>query len=50
MASGKALLVVGHRENVFHFLPEVLFAETWGDALVLITDVARIVDSPERVQ
>jgi hypothetical protein len=32
-AAGKLLMVVGHRENVFHFLPSVDFFPTWDDAL-----------------
>ncbi|SRR6266404_871925 len=32
MATGKRVLVVGYRENVFHHLPEVQFFGTWPDA------------------
>lgn len=32
-ARGKKVVVVGHRENVFHCLPEVEFHERWEDAL-----------------
>jgi hypothetical protein len=30
------LIVVGHRENIFHWLPRVEFAETFGDAVLLL--------------
>jgi hypothetical protein len=30
LALGKRCIVVGHRENVFHYLPQVEFYETWG--------------------
>lgn len=33
LATGKQCIVVGHRENVFHCLPEVEFYETWEAAL-----------------
>lgn len=36
LAWGKRMIVVGHRENVFHWLPSVEFAPTWGDALRII--------------
>jgi hypothetical protein len=29
----KRLIVVGHRENVFHYLPQVEFYKTWKEAL-----------------
>lgn len=29
VAAGKRLIVVGHRENVFHFLPQVEFFDSW---------------------
>lgn len=32
LALGKRCLVIGHRENVFHCLPEVQFFETWSEA------------------
>lgn len=34
---GKRVIVVGHRENVFHLLPVVEFYPTWGDAIVGLT-------------
>jgi len=33
MAWNMTCIVVGHRENVFHCLPMVQFAETWPEAL-----------------
>jgi hypothetical protein len=35
-ALGKRLIVVGHRENLFHWLPGVEFCETWGACLSLL--------------
>ena len=32
-AWGKRLIVVGYRENVFHYLPQVEFYDTWWDVL-----------------
>ena len=32
-ALGLGLIIVGHRESVFHCLPEVAFYSTWEDAL-----------------
>lgn len=37
-AMGKRLIVVGYQENLFHFLPEVEFAATWGAALALLEE------------
>jgi len=34
LALGKMCVVIGHRENVFHCLPTVVFWETWEEALV----------------
>lgn len=36
LAVGKRCVIVGHRENVFHFLPGVEFALDWPTALALI--------------
>lgn len=33
LAGGARVLVVGHRENIFHWLPTVEFHETWEKAL-----------------
>lgn len=32
-ALGLGLIIVGHRENVFHYLPEVVFYPSWEEAL-----------------
>ncbi|MCE5200820.1 MAG: hypothetical protein ABFD54_05820 [Armatimonadota bacterium] len=37
VAFGKKLCVVGYRENVFHYLPEVAFFQTWKDCLESLT-------------
>jgi nucleoside 2-deoxyribosyltransferase len=33
LALRKTVIAVGHRENVFHFLPEVIFYETWQEVI-----------------
>ena len=33
LAQGKRIILVGHRENVFNYLPEIEFVETWPQAL-----------------
>jgi hypothetical protein len=40
LAWGKRCIVVGHRENVFHYLPQVEFCETLGQALELLKEIA----------
>ena len=43
LALGKRVIVVGHRENVFHCLPQVEFYETWAECWsALLGDEARI--------
>lgn len=37
LALRKRVIVVGHRENVFHCLPEVEFFERWEDAAAALT-------------
>jgi hypothetical protein len=37
---GKRLLVVGYRENVFHWLPGVEFYPTWDEALAMLSEEA----------
>jgi nucleoside 2-deoxyribosyltransferase len=32
LALGKRVIVIGHRENVFHCLPGIEFFETWSEA------------------
>lgn len=36
VALGKRLIVVGYRENLFHYLPQVEFFPTWSDAVIAI--------------
>lgn len=33
---GKRVIVVGHRENIFHWLPQVEFCHTWGNCLWIL--------------
>lgn len=40
LALGRRAIVVGHRENVFHCLPEVEFYEGWPSALGAISQKA----------
>lgn len=35
---GKRVIVVGHRENVFHCLPEVEYCATWADAKRVLSE------------
>lgn len=44
LAMGKRCIVIGYRENIFHWLPQVEFYETWGEALSAIRSKA-IVDA-----
>jgi hypothetical protein len=37
VALGKVLMVVGHRENIFHCLPDVHFYADWFAALDALT-------------
>lgn len=39
MAAGLRLIVVGYRENVFHWMPETEFYPTWLDALTALSGV-----------
>jgi hypothetical protein len=36
VALGKQLIVVGHRENLFHYLPQVKFCADWSSAIGLL--------------
>lgn len=36
IALKKMFIVVGHRENIFHWLPQVQFFDTWEEALAFI--------------
>lgn len=38
-ATGKNVMVVGRRENVFHHLPKVVFAHTWSEATLRMLSV-----------
>ena len=38
LALHKTMIIVGYRENVFHFLPQVIFCPTWDDALAYFSD------------
>lgn len=44
VATGKRLMVVGYRENLFHWLPEVEFFEGWADAMASVLIHAREYD------
>lgn len=41
LVSGLRLVVVGHRENVFHHLPQVEFYETWPQAMAAVISRTR---------
>jgi hypothetical protein len=36
---GKTVIVVGHRENIFHLLPEVTFCPGWSALLLHLTEL-----------
>lgn len=36
LALGKRVMVIGHRENLFHWLPQVEFYEWWEEALLYV--------------
>jgi hypothetical protein len=38
VASGKRLIVIGYRENVFHWLPQIEFYERWEDIIRTLTN------------
>ena len=38
LARGIPVIVVGYRENIFHWLPAVRFAATWEDAKILCSN------------
>ena len=38
LANKARVIVVGHRENIFHWLPVVEFCPTWQDALALCSN------------
>ncbi|MCE5322120.1 hypothetical protein LLG46_02265 [bacterium] len=37
VAFGKKLCVVGYRENIFHYLPDVVFFQNWSECLDSLT-------------
>lgn len=37
LANSARVIVVGHRENIFHWLPVVEFCETWEEAMALLS-------------
>ncbi len=37
LAMGKRVIVVGYRENIFHWLPVVEYYATWGEAFEALT-------------
>lgn len=41
LALGKRVIVVAHRENVFHHLPQVEFAADWEAALTMVRPICR---------
>ncbi len=41
LAKGKPVIAVGHRENVFYCLPQVLFAADWAFAKIALIAIAR---------
>ncbi len=45
LALGKDCIVVGHRENVFHCLPQVDFYATWAEALSTLMHPADLTES-----
>ena len=38
VSSGKRLIVIGYRENVFHWLPQIEFYERWEDFIRKLTN------------
>lgn len=38
LATGARIIVVGYRENIFHWLPRVEFCESWEAAKVLCSN------------
>jgi hypothetical protein len=46
LASGKRVIVVGHRENVFHCLPQVEFYATWEDCFAVLRQLLQDTTPP----
>ncbi len=42
LALKKPVIVVGHRENIFHCLPQVQFAENFDAAILALTETRRL--------
>lgn len=40
VATGKRIMLVGQRENIFHFLPQVEWFEDWPDLLYYLESVS----------
>ena len=40
LANRASIIVVGHRENIFHWLPGIDFAENWDQALGMMKGIA----------
>lgn len=36
------IIVIGHRENIFHWLPQVEFYDTWDECLRVLSSEARV--------
>lgn len=47
VAARKRLIVVGYRENLFHWLPQVEFVDCWANALVLVDAPAPAPGGPQ---
>lgn len=42
LALGSRVIVVGHRENIFHWIPQIEFYATWAEALATLTPAPRL--------
>lgn len=49
LAMGQRVIVVGHRENVFHCMPQVEFHPTWEEALKLFPLAPKAEQSGQRM-
>jgi hypothetical protein len=50
MASGARVIVVGHRENIFHWLPWIEFYPTWEEAKKALCQMERYTAALERIR
>lgn len=48
LGTRKLLLVIGHRENIFHTLPEIRFYETWEQARAVLAQALTTEDLDAR--